>query len=263
MFSIKNFVFVLCLMSFSNFYAQKKIKDYSNILHSKNIYEIDAYLRDAHPDDPKRSVLKPRLVKMLKEYIKTAHPADQRVKDFQEKIALLRRKPSTRISFDELNEIIKQKQIAKFKEELLKKDGTTITYLTKVYGNAADPNAVVPNTANFVDTEVEEFKMLVASNPVEHKNNTVKILNSLFDNDPNSKESIVMIENKSSCNIIMRMDGVGNTKYRLAIPANAQNTIVVTKGDYLFSSLVCGAQYASQKTLQKAIMVSLGDSPAK
>lgn len=263
MFSIKNFFLIICLISFSNLSAQKKIKDYTNILNSKNIYEIDAYLRDAHPDDPKRSVLKPRLVKMLKEYIKTAHPADQRVKDFQEKIALLRRKPSTRISFDEMNEIIKQKQIAKFRDELLKKDGTTITYMTKVYGNAADPNAVVPNTANFVDTEAEEFKMLVASNPVEHKNNTVKILNSLFDNDPNSKESIVMIENKSQCNIIMRIEGVGNTKYRLPIPANAQNTIVVAKGDYLFSSLVCGAQYASQKTLQKAIMVSLGDPPAK
>lgn len=265
MFSIKRFFFLIFLISFSVLPAQKKLKDYSNILRSNNIYEIDAYLRDAHPDDPKRSVLKPRLVKMLKEYIKTAHPADQRVKDFQEKIALLRRKPSTRISFDELNEIIRQKQIAKFREELQKKDGTTITYMTKVYGNAADPNAVVPSTstAGYVDTEADEFKMLVASNPIEHKNNTVKILNSLFDNDPNSKESIVMIENKSQCNIIMRIEGVGNTKYRLPIPANAQNTIVVAKGDYLFSSLVCGAQYASQKTVQKAIMVSLGDSPAK
>lgn len=260
---LKNWFFVLCLISFSGISAQKKIKDYSNILRSTNIYEIDAYLRDAHPDDPKRSVLKPRLVKMLKEYIKTAHPADQRVKDFQEKIALLRRKPSTRISFEELNDIIKQKQIAKFREELAKKDGTTITYLTKAYGNPADQNTAAATPSNYVDTEAEEFKMLVASNPVEHKNNTVKILNSLFDNDPNSKESMVMIENKSKCNIIMRIEGIGNTKYRLAIPANAQNTIVVAKGDYLFSSLVCGAQYASQKTLQKAIMVSLGDSPAK
>lgn len=263
MLSFKNIFILLLLFSFSNFSAQQKIKDYSNIMRSTNIYEIDAYLRDAHPDDPKRSVLKPRLVKMLKEYIKNAHPADQRVKDFQEKIALLRKKPSTRISFDEMNEIIKQKQIAKFKEELQKKDGSTITYITKSYGGATNPNPAKTGATTFVDTEVEEFNLLVASNPTEHKNNTVKILNSLFDSDPNSKECIVMIENKSDCNIIMRIEGVGNTKYRLAIPANAQNTIVVDKGDYLFTSLVCGAQYASQKTLQKAIMVSLGDSPAK
>lgn len=242
--------------------AQEKIKDYKDIMRSKSIYEIDAYLRIAHPDDPKRSVLKPRLVKMLKEYIKNAHPEDQRVKDFQEKIALLRRKPSTRISFDEMNEIIRQKQIAKFREILDKKLGNT--YVTKVYGtgNSSEANTSTSSTA-FVDSEKEEFSMLMSVSPIEHKNNTVKILNSLFDNDPNSKESIVMIENKSDCNMIMRIEGVGNTKYRLAIPSNSDNTIVIAKGDYLFSSLVCGAQYASQKTVQKAVIVSLGDAQKK
>lgn len=214
--------------------AQQKKKDYSNILRSTNIYEIDAYLRDTHPDDPKRSVLKPKLVKMLKEYIKNAHPADQRVKDFQEKIALLRRKPSTRISFDEMNEIIRQKQIAKYKELLQAKSGT---YLTKVYGTQQTGSET---SLNFVDTELEEFDMLMKINPVEHKNNTVKVLNALFDNDPNSKESIVLIENRSGCNMIMRIEGIGNTKYRLAVPAKNDNTIVISKGDYLFSSLVCG-----------------------
>ena len=87
MLSIKNILFLLLIFASTGFSAQKKIKDYSNILRSTNVYEIDAYLRDAHPDDPKRSVLKPRLVKMLKQYIKDAKPGDQRVKDFQEKIA--------------------------------------------------------------------------------------------------------------------------------------------------------------------------------
>lgn len=249
--SLKSKFFILLLFGFGVLSAQQKKKDYTHILRSTSIYEIDAYLRDAHPDDPKRSVLKPRLVKMLKEYIKNAHPADQRVKDFQEKIALLRRKPSTRISFDEMNEIIRQKQIAKFKEQLQQDR----TYITKSYGSAASAET----TTSFVDTEAEEFNMLMTVNPTDHKHNTVKVLNALFDNDPNSKESIVMIENKSVCNMIMRIEGVGNTRYRLAIAAKSDNTIVVAKGDYLFSSLVCGAQYASQKTVQKAIMVALGD----
>lgn len=253
--TLKNALYFLCLCLCCSFPAQQKGKDYSNILRSTNIYEIDAFLRTAHPDEPKRSVLKPRLIKMLKEYIQNAHPADQRVKDFQEKLALLRRKPSTRISFEEMNEIIKQKQIAKFREELQTKGKT---YVTKSYGTAAgNSNVSGPKIAD--NPEEEEFKLLMSVNPVEHKNNTVKILNSLFDNDPNSKESIVMIENKSDCNIIMRIEGVGNTKYRLAIPARADNTIVVAKGDYLFSSLLCGAQYASQKTVQKGIMVALGE----
>ena len=258
----KRFFLLLTFSSFCMLFSQQKMKDYSKIMRSTNIYEIDAYLRDAHPDDPKRLVLKPKLVKMLKEYIKTAHVGDQRVKDFQEKIVLLRKRASTRISFEELNEKIRQKQIAKFKEELQKKDGSSITYVTTIYGSESVPNNA-KTFGSFVDNEEEEFKMLLSVSPIEHKNNTVKILNSLFDNNPESKESIVMIENKSDCNLIMRIEGVGNAKYRLAVPAHAQNTIVVPKGDYLFSSLVCGAQYASQKTIQKAIMVALGDSPAK
>ena len=147
MFSIKNLFFLFLIFSFSNISAQRKGKDFSNILRSTNIYEIDAYLKDAHPDDPKRSILKPRLVKLLKDYIQTAHVGDQRVKDFQEKIALLRKRPSTKIGFEELNEINKQKQIAKFKEELENKTGTTITYLTKEYATNSESTPMISISA--------------------------------------------------------------------------------------------------------------------
>lgn len=40
-------------------YAQKNSKD---ILKSTNIKEIEEYLKTAHPDDPKKSVLKPKLI---------------------------------------------------------------------------------------------------------------------------------------------------------------------------------------------------------
>lgn len=255
----KLILFLSLILSFT-MSAQKKGKDYSNILKSKSIYEINAFLRDAHPDDPRRSVLKPRVMEMMKEYIKNAHPADQKVKDMQEMLAMLRRRPSTKISFDEMNAIIKQKQIAKYKAELAAKQSTV------VYTPSNAQNTFVTNsTANSAvpDAEAEEFNMLMAVSPVEHKNKTVKILNSLFDNDPMSKECIVLIENKSDCNIIVRMESVGTTKYRLAVPAHNESSIVIEKGSYLFTSLVCGAQYASQKTIERPIMVSLGSSSAK
>ncbi|MDR6463543.1 MULTISPECIES: DUF6759 domain-containing protein [Chryseobacterium] len=252
---MKQVLLLLCCMFFFTVSAQKKGKDYSNILKSNNIYEINAFLRDAHPDDPRRSVLKPRVMEMMKEYIKNAHPADQKVKDMQEMLAMLKRRPSTKITFDEMNAIIKQKQIAKYKAELAAKQPTTVytpstaqnTFVVNAAANTAIPNA-----------EAEEFNMLMAVSPVEHKNKTVKILNSLFDNDPNAKECIVLIQNKSDCNIIVRMEGVGTTKYRLAVPAQGEGSIVIEKGQYLFTSLVCGAQYASQKTIQRPIMVALG-----
>ncbi|CAM3041593.1 hypothetical protein DRF59_11980 [Chryseobacterium flavum] len=252
---MKKIFLLLSSVLFFTVSAQKKGKDYSNILKSKNIYEINAFLRDAHPDDPRRSVLKPRVMEMMVEYIKNAHPEDQKVKDMQEMLALLRRRPSTKISFDEMNAIIKQKQIAKYKAELAAKKSTT------VYTPSTAQNTFVVNTtANTAvpDTEAEEFNMLMSVSPVEHQNRTVKILNSLFDNDPNAKECIVLIQNKSDCNIIVRMEGVGTLKYRLAVPARGESSIVIDKGQYLFTSLVCGAQYASQKTVQKPIMVALG-----
>ncbi|CAH0224978.1 hypothetical protein MP478_20745 [Chryseobacterium sp. WG14] len=253
---MKKLLLLLVSVLFFNLSAQKKGKDYTNVIKSNNIYEINAFLRDAHPDDPRRSILKPRVMELMKEYIKNAHPEDQKVKDMQEMLALLRRRPSTKISFDEMNAIIKQKQIAKYKAELAAKQSTA------VYTPSTSTNTFVANTTTntaIPDAEAEEFNMLMAVSPTEHQNRTVKILNSLFDNDPNARECIVLIQNKSDCNIIVRMEGVGTTKYRLAVPSKGESSVVIEKGQYLFTSLVCGAQYASQKTVQRPIMVALGN----
>jgi hypothetical protein len=262
---MKKILLLFSAVLFVNLSAQKKGKDYSEILKSKNIYEINAFLRDAHPDDPRRSVLKPRVMDMMKEYIKNAQPGDSKVKQMQDWLAMLKRRPSTKISFEEMNAIIKQKQIAKYQKELQMGQAAVVytpstpknVYVAPTTPEVAKPTAAIP------DAEASEFNMLMAENPVEHKNKTVKILNSLFDNDPNTKECIVMIENKSDCNIIVRMEGIGITKYRLPVPAHGDNSVVVQKGDYLFTSIVCGAQYASQKTIQKPIMVALGSSAKK
>lgn len=52
---------ILLLMIFSSlsFNAQKKSKD---VVYSTNIKEIENFLKTAHPDDPRRSVLKPKLI---------------------------------------------------------------------------------------------------------------------------------------------------------------------------------------------------------
>lgn len=48
----------------STTYAQKNSK---NILSSNTIHEIEEYLKNAHPDDPKRLVLKPKLIALKNE----------------------------------------------------------------------------------------------------------------------------------------------------------------------------------------------------
>lgn len=260
---MKKLFLLFSALLFVNFSAQSRGKDYSSILKSKSIYEINAFLRDAHPDDPRRSVLKPRVMEMMKDYIKNAKPGDTKVKQMQDWLAMLKRRPSTKISFDEMNAIIKQKQIAKYQKEQQVGQSAVVYTPSNPQNVYIATAASSSKTAAIPDTEATEFNMLMAENPVEHKNKTVKILNSLFDNDPNATECIVMIENKSDCNIIIRMEGIGTTKYRLPVPAHGDNSIVVQKGDYLFTGIVCGAQYASQKTIQKPLMVALGSSSKK
>lgn len=260
-------LFLLILFSSGLLFGQSKGKDYRDILKSKNIYEINAFLRDAHPDDPRRSVLKPRVMAMMQEYIQEAEPGDRKVREMQENLARLKRGPSTKISFEEFSANIKQKQILKYQKEL-QVGQAAIAYTPSsphnVYvsapSSAGTKSAAAASMPVIADTEASEFNMLMGENPAAHKDKTVKILNSLFDNDPNAKECIVMIENRSDCNIIVRFEGTGNTKYRLPVPAHSDNSLVIPKGDYLLTSLVCGAQYASQKTIQKPLMVALGSS---
>ena len=260
---MKKFLLFFCTLLFVCVFSQKKGKDYSNILKSKSIYEINAFLRDAHPDDPRRSVLKPKVMDMMKDYIKSAPPGDQKVRQIQEWLAMLKRKSSTKITFDEMNAIIRQKQIAKYQKQLQVGQSAIVYTPSKPQNVYIAPTAATKTAVAIPDNEASEFNMLMADNPVEHKNKTVKILNSLFDNDPNAKECIIMIQNKSDCNIIVRIDGIGNTKYRLPVPSHGDNSIVIQKGDYLLTSMVCGAQYASQKTIQKPLMVALGSSSSK
>lgn len=98
--SMKKIILLFCSLLFISFSAQKQDKNYNNILNSKSIYEINAFLRDAHPDDPRRNVMKPKVMQLMKDYIETAPPGDRKVKQMQDWLALLKRKPSTKITFE-------------------------------------------------------------------------------------------------------------------------------------------------------------------
>lgn len=287
---MRKLLFLMFFSFFVSISAQQRMKNYDNIIKSTSIYEIDAFLRDAHPNDPRRSVLKPRLMDLIKNYLKTAHPEDQQVPVLQQKLAMLKKRPSTKITFDEMNAIIKQKQIKYNQEKLaaLRAGKTEAPIAAKdvKMGESAMTEAAEGSKTSTIDairaknaatktttaakstasvssaaisSEKEEFAMLMNVSAAEHQNKTVKVLNALFDNDPNSKETTVLVKNNSECDMIMRMEGIGYAKYRLPIAAKKENTIVIPKGDYLFSSIVCGAQYASQKSVHKAIMVTLGN----
>ena len=193
---------VFCTFLLINCAASKE--DYNDILNTKDIQKIEVFLKNAHPEDPRRSVLKPKLIALKNaEWVKGRS----------------NHKPMA-------------------------------------------PRPVVldiPNAffINRKSTEAEEFKKLMLETSTAHQQKTVKLLNQLFDNDPPNKEAIILVQNNSDCNMIMRIQG--KEFYNIAIPANAENTLVVKKGEYIFSSDICGIKYTSNKTVSKSIMIILNN----
>ncbi|WP_294201064.1 DUF6759 domain-containing protein [Chryseobacterium sp. sg2396] len=71
----------LCAIAISCRTAHENVHS-PNILESKNIAEIERFLETSHPDDPRRSVLKPKLIALKNSEwtkgSKTAHPMEAR-----------------------------------------------------------------------------------------------------------------------------------------------------------------------------------------
>lgn len=197
---------IITILMFAFLGAQTKKKNFNNIIKSQDIAEITEFLEQAHPDDPRKPVLKKRLIQLKNE------------------------------AWTKGKENHKPMAARPFQEEEKPLD-----------------------IKSFTKDETEEFNRLMSENSGEHKNKTVGILNSLFDNDPTSKEVVVMIENKSDCNIIVRMEGTAGKNYKLPVPSKKQNVMIIEKGAYNFTSSICGGQYVSHKNIQKAFMITLGN----
>lgn len=191
---------ILAIIIVSCSSVQNTAKSSKNILESRNIAEIENYLKTAHPDDPKRRVLKPKLI-ALKNL-----------------------------------EWTKGKKNAKPME-------------------ARPVISDIPKSRN--SAEAEEFQRLISSTSKEHTEKTIKLLNTMFNDNANSKEAIILFRNKSDCNLIVKIQGIDF--YTIAVPANGENTIVVNKGNYTLTSNVCDVLYSSNRDINKSILFAIGN----
>lgn len=124
--------------------------------------------------------------------------------------------------------------------------------ITAGNSTAAKP-AVAPLNTTKLKTEVK--KDISKGKQDEHTQKTVALLNHLFSNDPNRREAYVQIENKSKCNMIVKISG--KKFYNLDVKAHDQNFILVDKGTYTLTTNVCDAKYSSVKTINKDISIVL------
>ena len=101
----------------------------------------------------------------------------------------------------------------------------------------------------------EEFKRIASVNPGIHEQKTVKLLNQLFDNDVSNKDAILLIQNNSGCNMIIKVQG--KEIYNLPVRAGGENFVVLKKGNYQLSGNACNANYSSSKSIAKNTVVTL------
>lgn len=177
--------------------AQKK----KDIIYSQDIKELESFLQTAHPEDPRRKILKSRIVSI--------------------------------------------------KNATWMKNGNATVSSAKPAVLEAPKIELKP----IVNDETEEFKKLIAETSEEHKQKTVKMLNQFFNEDISNQDAILLIENRSNCNMIMRIKG--ETTHNLAIKANGENSLVLKKGNYQLVSNVCNTIFSSEKNIAKNIIVAV------
>lgn len=93
------------------------------------------------------------------------------------------------------------------------------------------------------------------SEPSEKSKKTAAMLTHMFNNDPTDTEAYINIKNRSKCNLIVKISG--KKYYNLDVPAKSQNFILIEKGEYVLTTMVCDAKYSSLKRINKDIEIEL------
>lgn len=95
----------------------------------------------------------------------------------------------------------------------------------------------------------------VKSEPSEANKKTAAMLTHLFNNDINKNEAYINIKNRSSCNLIIKING--KKYYNLSVPARGENFILIDKGEYVLTTMVCDAKYSSLKKITQDVEIAL------
>ena len=108
-------------------------------------------------------------------------------------------------------------------------------------------------------SEKKEFADLMEKDQIDKNKKTAEVLTYLLnDTDPADPYTVAVIENTSSCNIIVRLVAIkGNQIYNLPVPKNGKNHFKIGKATYTMRSNVCEAKYYSQKSITEPLILKL------
>ncbi|MBP2617076.1 DUF6759 domain-containing protein [Chryseobacterium jejuense] len=110
--------------------------------------------------------------------------------------------------------------------------------------------------ANYASTgAVKSAGSSAKSEPSEANKKTAAMLTHIFNNDINKNEAYINIKNRSSCNLIVKISG--KKYYNLSVPAKGENFILIDKGEYVLTTMVCDAKYSSLKKITQDVEIAL------
>ncbi|MDQ1097833.1 MULTISPECIES: DUF6759 domain-containing protein [Chryseobacterium] len=199
---MKNTILMVLISLLAACSPTKARKENEDILTTTDISRIEKYLASTYPDDPRRSILKPKLI------------------------------------------ALKNAAWTKGRKDAKPMEARPVMY--EISGNA------IKNSGS---AEAEEFKRLITATSQGHTAKTLKLLNTLFDQDISSKEVIILFRNLSDCNMILRIQG--KDFYNLAVPAKGDNFMVINKGNYKLTSNVCDVIYSSSKNITSSLLLTI------
>jgi len=117
-----------------------------------------------------------------------------------------------------------------------------------------------PNSPS-TNSEKGEFDTLMEKDKINKiKVNAEVVTYLLNETQPQDKMTAVVVDNNSSCDLILRMLEIRtNQIYNLPVPKNSKNQFVIKKGNYTLKSNICAAKYYSQKYISEPLILALSN----
>ncbi len=113
---------------------------------------------------------------------------------------------------------------------------------------------VKPLTPSVLKKQIENASPTPAGDANARR--AAEIVTNLFSNNRNKSEVYVQIINNSPCNMIVKFEG--KDFYNLNVLAGKKSFILIKKGKYTISTLVCDVKYSQPKLINEDIYIKLG-----
>lgn len=229
---MKNIFLIIFLLIFSLGFSQKKKKSKTKVVAEKETVIIYTETEAETSNEPR----------IIAGFLKQ-NPGHARTDFFKKRLITIimadnspEAKPTIKpLSKDKIEKIVNNSELNKGK------------ILASNTNNAAAPERSVTYASVGSTSKKSEAS--------EKNKKTAAMLTHIFNDDPSDKEAYINIKNRSNCRLIVKISG--KKYYNLDVPAKGQNFILIDKGEYVLTTMVCDAKYSSLKKINKDIEIQL------